>query len=90
MVSNNSTIMGIQKLVTSLNFLFKFFFSCRYFDNININGTLDITNIQTMMQNWKLINNYRPQGLQVLSLKNNNITNVIYNKSLLTEGHTIF
>ncbi|CAK9216804.1 unnamed protein product [Sphagnum troendelagicum] len=61
-----------------------------YFDNININGTLDITNIQTMMQNWKLINNYRPQGLQVLSLKNNNITNVIYNKSLLTEGHTIF
>jgi hypothetical protein len=82
--------MGIQELiVTSLNF-FKSFFSCRYFDNININGTLDITHIQTMMQNSKLTDNSHPQGLQVLSLKNNNITNVIYNKSLITEGHTIF
>ncbi|CAN5968668.1 unnamed protein product, partial [Sphagnum jensenii] len=54
-----------------------------YLDNININGTLDITNIQTMMTS---IDNSRPQGLQVLSLRNNNITNVIYNKSLLTEG----
>jgi len=58
-----------------------------YLDNININGTLDITNIQTMMTS---IDNSRPQGLQVLSLRNNNITNVIYNKSLLTEGRTIF
>ncbi|CAM6039831.1 unnamed protein product [Sphagnum compactum] len=58
-----------------------------YLDNININGTLDITNIQTMMTS---INNSRPQGLQVLSLRNNSITNVIYNKSLLTEGRTIF
>ncbi|KAH8963422.1 hypothetical protein BDL97_04G009600 [Sphagnum fallax] len=61
-----------------------------YLDNITINGTLDITNIQTMMQNFTLIDNSHPQGLQVLSLRNNNITNVIYNKSLLTEGHTIF
>ncbi|CAM6039223.1 unnamed protein product [Sphagnum compactum] len=58
-----------------------------YLDNININGTLDITNIQTMMTS---IDNSRPQGLQVLSLRNNDITNVIYNKSLLTEGRTIF
>ncbi|CAM6065206.1 unnamed protein product [Sphagnum tenellum] len=58
-----------------------------YLDNININGTLDITNIQTMMTS---IDNSRPQGLQVLSLRNNNIINVIYNKSLLTEGRTIF
>ncbi|KAH9555981.1 hypothetical protein CY35_08G145600 [Sphagnum magellanicum] len=58
-----------------------------YLDNININGTLDITNIQTMMTS---IDNSRPQGLQVLSLRNNNITNVIYNKSLLTKGRTIF
>jgi hypothetical protein len=36
------------------------------------------------------IDNSRPQGLQVLSLRNNNITNVIYNKSLLTERRTIF
>jgi hypothetical protein len=43
-----------------------------------------------MMQNLTLSDNSHPQGLQVLSLKNNNITNVIYNKSLLTEGHTIF
>jgi hypothetical protein len=79
--------MGIQELLgTSFNFLF----SCRYLDNININGTLDITNIQTMMKNLTLIDNSHPQGLQVLSLRNNNITNVIYNKSLLTEGHTIF
>ncbi|KAH9564112.1 hypothetical protein CY35_04G007200 [Sphagnum magellanicum] len=61
-----------------------------YLDNITINGTLDITNIQTMMQNLTLIDNSHPPGLQVLSLRNNNITNVIYNKSLLTEGHTIF
>ncbi|KAH9564162.1 hypothetical protein CY35_04G010600 [Sphagnum magellanicum] len=61
-----------------------------YLDNITINGTLDITNIQTMMQNLTLIDNSQPQGLQVLSLRNNNITNVIYNKSLLTKGHTIF
>jgi hypothetical protein len=61
-----------------------------YLDNITINGTLDITNIQTMMQNLTLNGNSQPQGLQVLSLRNNNITNVIYNKSLLTEGHTIF
>ncbi|CAM6027218.1 unnamed protein product [Sphagnum balticum] len=58
-----------------------------YLDNININGTLDITNIQTMMTS---IDNSRPQGLRVLSLRNNNITNVIYNKSLLTERRTIF
>jgi len=82
--------MAIHELViTSLNFLFKFF-SCRYLDNIIINGTLDITNIQNMMQNLTLIDNLHPQGLKVLSLKNNNITNVIYNKWFLMKGHTIF
>jgi hypothetical protein len=38
---------------------------------------------------FSLIENYNHQGLQVLSLKNNDITNVIYNKSLLAEGHLI-
>ncbi|KAH8944608.1 hypothetical protein BDL97_13G121200 [Sphagnum fallax] len=49
-----------------------------YLDNMNINGTLDITNMQTI-----------GQRLQVLSLTNNDITNVIYSKSLLAEGHVI-
>jgi hypothetical protein len=39
---------------------------------------LDITNMQTI-----------GQRLQVLSLTNNDITNVIYSKSLLAEGHVI-
>jgi hypothetical protein len=44
------------------------------------------------MQNigqFSLIENYNYQGLQVLSLRNNDITNVIYNKSLLAEGRII-
>jgi hypothetical protein len=43
-----------------------------------------------MMQNMPLIGNSRPRGLQVLSLRNNSITNVIYNKSFLIGGHTTF
>ncbi|CAK9251061.1 unnamed protein product [Sphagnum jensenii] len=49
-----------------------------YLDNLNINGTLDITYMQTI-----------GQGLQVLSLTNNDITNVIYNESFLAERHVI-
>ncbi|CAM6029831.1 unnamed protein product [Sphagnum balticum] len=59
-----------------------------YLDNLNINGTLDITNMQNIGQ-FSLIENYNYQGLQVLSLTNNSITNVIYNKSLLAEGRII-
>ncbi|KAH9530403.1 hypothetical protein CY35_U001000 [Sphagnum magellanicum] len=80
-ISDNNFIGPLPNL-SSLSIL-----NSLYLDNININGTLDITNIQTMMTS---IDNSRPQGLQVLSLRNNNITNVIYNKSLLTEGRTIF
>jgi hypothetical protein len=38
---------------------------------------------------FSLIENYNLQGLQVLSLRNNDITNVIYNESLLAEGYVI-
>jgi hypothetical protein len=59
-----------------------------YLDNLNINGTLDIKNMQTIGQ-LSLIENYNYKGLQVLSLRNNDITNVIYNKSLLAAGRVI-
>jgi hypothetical protein len=62
-----------------------FYFACRYLDNLNINGTLEITNMQTIGQS-SLIKNYNYQGLRILSLRNNDITNVIYNKSLLEGG----
>jgi hypothetical protein len=44
------------------------------------------------MQNigqFSLSENYNLQGLQVLSLRNNDITNVIYNESLLAERDVI-
>jgi len=44
--------------------------------------------MQTIGQ-LSLIENYNYKGLQVLSLRNNDITNVIYNKSLLAEGRVI-
>jgi hypothetical protein len=71
--------LTLWKYNNLLHFLiFKIYFACRYLDNMNINGTLDITNMQTI-----------GQRLQVLSLTNNDITNVIYSKSLLAEGHVI-
>ncbi|CAK9202714.1 unnamed protein product [Sphagnum troendelagicum] len=59
-----------------------------YLDNLNINGTLDITYMQPIGQ-FSLSENYNLQGLQVLSLRNNDITNVIYNESFLAERHVI-
>jgi hypothetical protein len=44
--------------------------------------------MQTIGQ-FSLSENYNLQGLQVLSLRNNDITNVIYNESLLAERDVI-
>jgi hypothetical protein len=38
---------------------------------------------------FSLIENYNYQGLQILRVRNNDITNVVYNKSLLAEGRII-
>lgn len=60
---------------------------CRYLDEIKIGGVLNITSIQSGIQNLvRTVDNSPLRTLNVLSLKNNSINDVIYDKQFLTNG----
>lgn len=62
---------------------------CRYLDNINISGDLNINSIQSVLNLTKdSISTSRT--LQLLSLRNNSITDVFFDKQLLKDGRNKF
>ena len=56
---------------------------CRFLNENNFIGELNVTSIKSGLARTASTSNYT---LQVLSLMNNNITDVIFDKTKLTDG----
>ena len=67
-----------------------YYMVCSYLDNISISGVLDINNIQSGILNLTKNSASTSRTLEVLSLMNNSIADVLFDKQFLLDGQIKF